>query len=148
MFSLLCVKPPHWGREGEAGGEGGCVGGRVAGNSCTHVPACSSGDRARGGGGADDKLPSAGTLRLTATVMRAEVEFLQLSVMTSVRDTCWPRTRCETSLFRQRPGTNWRQPAGWFKSPTKIQLRGKVNVAQSIHAKWENLQFTPLIRIK
>lgn len=73
MFSLLCVKPPHWGREGEAGGEGGSVGGRVAGNSCTHVPACSSGDRARGGG-ADDKLPSAGTLRLTATVMRAEVE--------------------------------------------------------------------------
>lgn len=27
-----------------------------------------------GGGGADDKLPSAGTLRLTATVMRAEAE--------------------------------------------------------------------------
>lgn len=27
-----------------------------------------------GGGGADDKLPSAGTLRLSATVMRADVE--------------------------------------------------------------------------
>lgn len=74
MFSLLCVKPPHWEREGEAGGGGGSVDGRLAGNSCTHVPACSSGDRAREGGGADDKLPSAGTLRLTATVMRGEVE--------------------------------------------------------------------------
>lgn len=73
MFSLLCVKQPQWGREGEAGGEGGSVGGRVAGNSCTHVPACSSTDRARGGG-ADDKLPSAGTLRLSATAMRADVE--------------------------------------------------------------------------
>lgn len=58
-----------------SGGEGGgSVGGRVAGNSCTHVPACSSTDSARGGGGADDELPSAGTLRLTATVMRPDVE--------------------------------------------------------------------------
>lgn len=79
MFSLLSVKPPRRGEGGEAaagggGGGGGCsVGGRVAGNSCTHVLACSSTDSARGGG-ADDKLPSARTLRLTATMIRANVE--------------------------------------------------------------------------
>lgn len=115
------------GEEGEEGGREGSVGGSVGGNSCTHVPACSSSDRVRGGGGggADDKLPSAGTLRLTATVTRADVETCgdhrrDISPGKRVCGGGGARTRWERSVSvrdKERPVSNKR--SGTIKQTNK-----------------------------
>lgn len=78
--------------------EGCFVGGRVGGsNSCTHVPACSSSDRARGEGHMINYLPPGPSEHSHHDVGR-NGNRSPFAVMTSVRDARGPRTHSEKSL--------------------------------------------------